>query len=331
MQNTPVAANISGFLKYLPPARIDDILLNHKIRFTQPLALNDPLEFNPILTGFSDHDYYDFVIDGIPMPSTVSWIRWRLVNISLRSFGILSLTKHPTSFNMWSHYADGHKGFIIELASEFNTHPTFRAKDGHIYPIKPVEYQDRFEININEMDDGSGFVDNNKFYDKLCFTKCNRWKDELEYRLIRPLTDSNLTPTNNEVYLGELPLELISSITFGAKMLPSDKQKIVAACEGTKMTFFQSIVMKDEVDDKALSGNVKLMHLHTKDMIEGAAGWKFTEELALDSYGIERFGKVMQLKDISQLPYYPTAKEHVDLFWTRRKASISAKPPTQKG
>lgn len=327
MAFTPTPGSFSGFLKYLPPTRIPDIFTNHKIRFTQPIALNDPLEFNPILSGFQDKDYCDFVIDGVSMPSTASWYKWHLVNVTLRSYGILSLSKQPISFDMWSHYADGHKGLLIELRPDFNLHPAFQATDGQALQVKPVQYKERFEININEMDDGTGHVDNSKFYDTLFFTKCNRWKDEAEYRLVRPLIDLTQHPVYKDIHLGEIPLELITSIVFGAKMLPTDKEKIIAACGEANISYFQSIILKDELDEKGLCGNIKFMHLRSKDMLKSASAWKFTEELVLDNNAIKQFGRTMQIKDFSQLPYYHLAKEPVTLFWSKRKASQAARRP----
>lgn len=309
----------STYFKYFSSSRIDDIFHQKKIRFTQPLSLNDPLEFNPILTGLIEESYHDFEIDGVTMPNLVSWTRWRLINTNLNTYGILSLSKNPLSFSMWSHYADGHKGFLVEFAEDFNAHPAFKGKSGTVYPVTKVEYRERFEININEVDDGKGFVDDDKFKNKLFYTKCDRWQAEMEHRLVRPLSDLKQKENNSDIYLGDLPIETIKSVAFGTLMHPSDKKRIITACRGKNIDLLQSVIFKDEIDEDGLSAKLGLIHLHTDKMINSAQSWGFREELVLEKKRIDCVDKRIKLTDISQLPYYQSHKEHVELFWKKRK------------
>lgn len=48
--------------KYLHPDRID-ILKNKSIRFSPPVAFNDPFEFKPVLSGIASSDYFKQCID----------------------------------------------------------------------------------------------------------------------------------------------------------------------------------------------------------------------------------------------------------------------------
>ena len=81
---------------------IDGIFRDHKIRFTQPAALNDPLEFNPVIRFDSEDDNYKcYKYGGVTMPSIHDWEYINLIESRINKFGILSLTDNPYSFEMW--------------------------------------------------------------------------------------------------------------------------------------------------------------------------------------------------------------------------------------
>ena len=48
--------------KYLHPDRID-VLKNKSIRFSPPVAFNDPFEFKPVLSGIASSDYFKQYMD----------------------------------------------------------------------------------------------------------------------------------------------------------------------------------------------------------------------------------------------------------------------------
>jgi hypothetical protein len=91
---------------------IRGIFLDERIRFTQPAALNDPLEFNPVIR-FRNRTgrYASYVFEGIQFPSYHQWIHHHhLILVQVDNFGILSLTEDPDNFDVWSRYANGHQG-----------------------------------------------------------------------------------------------------------------------------------------------------------------------------------------------------------------------------
>ena len=46
-----------------------------------------------------------------------SWRKWASIQ-----YGILCLTKRPESLVMWAHYAEAHRGFILELGDLRDVH-----------------------------------------------------------------------------------------------------------------------------------------------------------------------------------------------------------------
>ena len=119
-------SRLKNFFKYCGDDEkvINGIFKEHQIRFTQPAALNDPLEFNPIIRfKQSEGKYTNYIFDGIVFPSEEIRIRHQLIERQLNDFGILSLTNIPECFDMWSRYANGHRGFLIELKIDFLSIP----------------------------------------------------------------------------------------------------------------------------------------------------------------------------------------------------------------
>ena len=48
--------------KYLHPDRID-VLKNQSIRFSPPIAFNDPFEFKPVMSGVASNDFFQKYMD----------------------------------------------------------------------------------------------------------------------------------------------------------------------------------------------------------------------------------------------------------------------------
>ena len=89
--------------KYVPDSSpvIEGIFVKHRIRFTQPAALNDPLEFNPAIRFNSDDDNFrKYAYQGITMPSIHDWYRLNLIESQINNYGVLSLTDNPFSFEL---------------------------------------------------------------------------------------------------------------------------------------------------------------------------------------------------------------------------------------
>src|SRR4051794_4581312 len=116
--------------KYVSPERID-ILTNNTIRFTQPLAWNDPFELRPFYNNHTakepfvqiakftnilrhlqqtgkvlveDIDEFEKERKRITKEDVYSFINDNIVG--------LSLTEDKENLLMWSHYAKQHEGFV---------------------------------------------------------------------------------------------------------------------------------------------------------------------------------------------------------------------------
>ncbi len=227
-----------SYYKYLSNSRVD-VLENGLIRFTQPSAFNDPFEalptyktlgeeftlknvsdevFKPFLNGkralsngthiFTDREIESFrtkwhqKLTRIESKLTVDITRV-LRNGFDKSYGILSLTKNPKSILMWSHYANNHQGYLLELDEH---HSFFSAHFKHGSVIySSIRSED-------ELIPKEGF-------DLSCtlFKKSIHWAYEEEWRAVAELKKSKKRIVNKpfDIHLFELPRDAIKSITLG--------------------------------------------------------------------------------------------------------------------
>jgi hypothetical protein len=320
---------LSTFLKYCSDDEkvINGIFLNHKIRFTQPAALNDPLEFNPII-HFTNNgsNYTKYIFDGILFPSEEIRIRTQLIESHLNTFGILSLTKLFDSFDMWNRYANGHKGFIIEFKPDFNKHPCMLSRDGTEYPVRQVEYVDEYSINIDDLVDECGWIASKKSNEIMFFTKTSRWKNEMEYRMVRNFTDyPNWQPSvhkphrDRSMYLFDFSLDCIESVTFGACMSIDNKKKIINACKGIGIKLGQAIIIRDQKDRWNQPAKVVIAPAESFPNLLDSADIGM---LAEQNYIEERNKPPVTVNKLSEIPYYIDDKDWVLQYYKNRKTRL---------
>ena len=316
--------NPKNFCKYCSddPRVIEDIFERHKIRFTQPAALNDPLEFNPVLRfERTEGKYTSYVFDGVVFPSEEERLRSAFIESQLNIYGILSLTKVWDSFDMWSQYANGHKGFLLELKADFAQHACMLSKDGESYEVYRVEYVGEYAVDVEDLVDANDLIPFATFNKQLFYTKISRWAEEKEYRMVRKLSDN---PTWRPVdsrphrdqnrYLFDFSLDCINRVIFGACMKPANKRRIMSACESTDIKFGQAYVVRDQKDRWGYAGKVRLAGV--RDSSE-ASPWGDLE-LVCQLNNLDRLR--ITVGSLEELPYYRVDKERCDMHYKRQQA-----------
>ncbi len=236
---------------------MEGIFKEQKIRFTQPRVLNDPLEFSPtmrFLDNRSNYQFYD--LDGNIFPSVEFFFRVQIIESQINSYGILSLTKIPDSFDMWSQYANGHRGFVIKFKDDFYRHPLMKSKAGDEYPVRKVEYVDDYSICLDDLVDKNHEIPIEVIHNELFFKKTSRWKHECEYRMVRSLEGhpdyqppkTNYIYTDTKKYLFPFDWSIVSSIILGANMSTENKRQIVQYCKEHKIHCSQAYIIRDHED-----------------------------------------------------------------------------------
>ncbi len=137
--------------KYVCPGRIN-ILTNGTIRFTQPLAWNDPFELRPF---YKDDKAKEPIVQFAKFTKIMRHFEqtgevlvkeieefekerkrvtkddiYRFINDNVVG---LSLTEDKENLLMWSHYAKEHSGFVIELDTEDDF---FKSKDKFLFKVE---------------------------------------------------------------------------------------------------------------------------------------------------------------------------------------------------
>ena len=294
---------------------IDSIFKNKKIRFTQPAALNDPLEFNPILIFPESvkNAYKPYICRNKQLPSVELFCRIQLIESVINNYGILSLSSEVDSFDMWNLYSNGHKGFLIQFKDNFNEHKSFRStKEARIYKIGKLEYVDILKIELKELVTEENYDHFEYIYETLFFSKSNRWEHEHEYRIVRKLSDhENFTPINkvhrnqNSIYLFDFPLECIDSIAFGAQMTIANKIKIINACKNMDIQYYQSVVFKDEIDRNGKRGHVHYFSIADNGSIKIANLENLPVELLCsDSNTYTNLHNPISVKELKSYPLF---------------------------
>lgn len=132
----------------------------------------------------------------------------------LRAFALLSilcLSKIKDSLLMWSHYADNHRGVVLEFKAS--------SKESIFNQAKKVIYSKSFaKFNFKEMRD-----DSNSVIDKYVLTKNIDWNYEEEWRISIPLTDYKVPRELRSFDSNDL-----AALYLGCRISDSNKTTIVS-------------------------------------------------------------------------------------------------------
>ena len=91
--------------RYLPAEAAIKTIESHSFRVSRLLELNDPFEWSPGLDGIQ--------------PEALDLARWcmaRFLENLNESMGIISFSSVVRDPILWSHYADAHRGMVIEVS-----------------------------------------------------------------------------------------------------------------------------------------------------------------------------------------------------------------------
>ena len=157
-------------------------------------------------------------------------------------FRILSLTETPDNLLMWAHYADSHRGAVLEFDAE---HPSLNSRrsgtDELRHPRKVVYVEHMPARALDETDSQVLFL-----------TKGNPWAYEREWRVLQAarFADKVVGQSPNELCLYQLPLKAVVSITFGASADPTwlkiEIARIRSLPESAHLKFYRCRVRSDD-------------------------------------------------------------------------------------
>ena len=247
--------NVSCLYKYLKISHsfptVDNLLT---IRLSSPSLMNDPFEF---LIGkietITKEQADDFVKrEGLCLKKSVSGInkffndnhekilndQYNVINSHIR---ISSFSTENSNLLMWSHYADYHKGFVIEYDME--TMISRMLDENLPICLAPIIYSSDMPSISNLL-----FVDESKRSEemnKITCTKAQCWNYENEWRLIISQLDKKMEDKEN-IDLPVQPSE-IKSIYFGVRCPQDEINRIRSITEDLRIncSLFRATINKE--------------------------------------------------------------------------------------
>lgn len=257
----------SRIFKYVGPERID-VIKCLKIRFTQPSCCNDPFEAQTCIDGLEDETllrdqmertdrqhYRTYVLRygakassfetfkkrfGLDYDAAVKAVRADSSGTRQRaaeatrtfwdSLGLLSLTATENNLLMWAHYTDGHKGMVLEFNPE---HPFLNPPDcEHPNPSEKeqdIQFGEMTPVGYSSIRPRRRLGESFRIID--FFTKSPDWNYEQEWRVIRPLAESDFQKPTPEgtVHLFAVPPECIKRVVMGCCMEPKTRTELLNA------------------------------------------------------------------------------------------------------
>lgn len=208
------------------------------IKFTCPLDFNDPFDCLP---------YYDVAnINQIPSirpdlfkaagnrrglsPAQrlqkkgefVARLRNHIVdgsfaNSLLKTVGVVSLSKNPLNILMWSHYADYHKGFVIELRIPVMGYmPDIMLSTDRLLPFPVIYQENRPKIDI-------GNYTKESLLNEILLTKSTNWAYEEEERVIAEDRPPGIFKYRRD--------EILCSVIAGMRIRNENYQRLQSICE----------------------------------------------------------------------------------------------------
>ena len=226
------------------------IFTHNELHFSSPQQFNDPFDCR-VQASFdaTDDDWEDYLNrvlkDRHPegdfderqaFVSQLIRVGWRedpgtkqkIVNDvqdAVNKIGVFCLSEVRDNILMWSHYADGHRGFCLQFHIKPEAYPF-----GEL--LFKVEYASSYpEINIMR-----GREDQTR---KVLWTKSDFWKYEKEWRIFDPDKGPGIRV---------FPAEMLTGVIFGCEMPHEDRQLIREWAKGRKvpLTLYQTTKKEKE-------------------------------------------------------------------------------------
>lgn len=229
-----------GIFKYMATNNYNKNLLKYifednTLRFNSPLNFNDPFEMRHSIESLNpskSDDLNNLINSTLP----INLLHNISLDFELENVGTLCLSAKNNDIIMWSHYADSHRGIVLEFDE---THPFFYESNKDkklLHPLEKVSYSiDRpYPKNIDE------YFKNEKIY----LTKYTNWEYEQEYRMTVLFDESN----DETKYNIKFPTSLIKAVYIGVKTSKEDVKYILNLKQKQKWQHLD--IFKFEMDKK---------------------------------------------------------------------------------
>ena len=142
----------------------------------------------------------------------------------LEKYAVCCFSTVPDDILMWSHYADGHRGFCLKFVNQLPGHQFYlkRRAGDPAFPLSPrmapiqIQYSDEYPV-FKALSDPA----EDEEAERRCFlTKAKQWEYEREWRIIDDAGSG----------LREFPSQFLVGVIFGCAMTQKNKKRIREWC-----------------------------------------------------------------------------------------------------
>jgi hypothetical protein len=213
-------------LSFDPDLYVLNLFRRLQLKFTHPDSFNDPYDCMASIE-----------FDDVPQ-SNQEALQKHFSKIIKSNLSVTCFNNNPLNMLMWSHYAQSHKGFLVEFKIP---HPTIEwVHDA--FNIQAIKYQDEFpKLSLSMLNPSNLFHDGRalEFVTNQYLVKSKDWEYENEFRVLAHDYD----PNNFSSLLKVIPPEYISSVILGAKLQDEhpNKKKLIDAISFFNNKFQQDI------------------------------------------------------------------------------------------
>lgn len=236
------------FYKYFSQ-ELFQFLTNRAFRFTPYDSFNDPFENTPaepeklenltreeaiaLRSALDDIHTYSKDLVGKSLKNRFeSETRSASIEDFQQLQGTLCLSETHDNVLMWAHYASDHRGYAIEIDSDYFFELADDPKNVWMVNLDRVKYRE-----MRVLDQPADLYDwYHGTHHAIATTKSTHWSHEQEWRMDRPLKDADLVlkdhdtqeirrdASNNPFHLFNLPKKYLTKIIFGARVSKSNMQ-----------------------------------------------------------------------------------------------------------
>ncbi len=149
-------------------------------------------------------------------------LREQLYEVLNAHVGILSLSEVPDDVLMWAHYADNHRGMVLDFDEQHAFFTGRRSATDEFFHLRKVVYGDlalaRSLSTVNR--------------DAFLISKGQQWAYEREWRMLAPLKDAtrSISVSNDSVHLFGFPAQALLSVTLGARATTELESAVSTLC-----------------------------------------------------------------------------------------------------
>jgi len=252
-----------GYFKYCGESGLL-VLKNHQLKVTPPNEFNDPFEFSPVVCNPNPKEYAEKTVRKVITEPTFfeanrlafshlknfqEFQTFARANIALmvnmleadtpkldktldilntlsETSGVVCFSSDPLHPLMWAHYAEAHRGVVIEFdetADLFNS-----------IAFLKVDYN-AFRVGYNP--DGT---DQRQMVELFVKRKSKHWEYEQEFRLLVELSTTHKQVTGGKtMFLMDVEPAAIKSVTLGLRATGATRSEVLALSDNTPLKHLQ--------------------------------------------------------------------------------------------